>query len=368
MAFFRNGSEISMPLLIPSNSPLNAKEVADSVAQVLSDLPVDERYVGMAIFCEAENKVYRFTKHDDGTGTLTSGVEDSDFRVDTMSVNTDTLIEVVGTLATPTATDLGKYVLLSTDNVIYKCMLDVDGVTYRWVDIIKKGIEIVDNYSLLPTVTEDTICYVVNDYIDTTVIPNITHKKGFYLWHNDGVNPPIWTLISSNNNEIPEWETGHDYIVGDEVLYNNIKYQCITLHTSNDFDLEIDNWIFVLDKYYNLKESQYSYLVANGVINNTNKNLYIVSDDNAENVDIYKQIEEDYVETITINGINENITCEKTIETIGSEIREILIAKEQSSDGSIQVGDIVSIKKTINGITVFEYNILDDNTIVDPFA
>ena len=32
--------------------------------------------------------------------------------------------------------------------------------------VTKKGIEIVDNHSLLPTVTEDTICYCIEDYID----------------------------------------------------------------------------------------------------------------------------------------------------------------------------------------------------------
>ena len=39
-----------------------------------------------------------------------------------------------------------------------------------------------------------------------------------------------------------------------------------------------------------------------------------------------------------------------------------------SSDGSINVGDVVSIKKTINSVIIFEYNIIDDNTIHDPFA
>ena len=368
MAFFRNGSEISMPLLIPSNSPLNAKEVADSVAQVLTDLPVDERYVGMAIFCEAENKVYRFTKHDDGNGGLTSGVEDSDFRPDTMSVNTDTLIEVVGTLATPTATDLGKYVLLSTDNVIYKCMLDIDGVTYKWVNVTKKGIEIIENYSLLPTVTDDTICYVVNDYTDTAVTPNVTYKKGFYLWHNDGINTPKWTLISSSNNEIPEWKSGYDYIVGDLVRESGNIYKCIKDHTSGVFANELDNWINKVNTY-SLTKAQYDSMVALGLINNSTKDLYIITDDNSNtSIDTNKQVEENYVETVTINNIDENILCEKKVETIGSEVKEILIAKAPSSDGSINVGDVVSIKKTINSVIIFEYNILDDNTIHDPFA
>ena len=147
------------------------------------------------------------------------------------------------------------------------------------------GVEIVNNYSLLPTVTEDTICYCIEDYIDTIVTPNVTHEKGFYLYHNNGVSPAEWKLIGGQAK-----------------------------------------------------------------------------------VELKKEIDNNYIEAVTINGTNENILCEKKIETIGSEVREILIAKAPSSDGSINVGDVVSIKKTINSVIIFEYNILDDNTIHDPFA
>lgn len=84
MAKFLNGSAIAMPLKNMANLPLDAKTVADSVTQALdtSILPKTARYVGLMIFCEAENAYYSFTKHDDGTGTgtLTSGIEDSDFQ------------------------------------------------------------------------------------------------------------------------------------------------------------------------------------------------------------------------------------------------------------------------------------------------
>lgn len=84
MASFMNGSAVSMPLKNMANLPLDAKTVADSVTQALdtSILPKTARYVGLMIFCEAENAYYSFTKHDDGTGTgtLTSGIEDSDFQ------------------------------------------------------------------------------------------------------------------------------------------------------------------------------------------------------------------------------------------------------------------------------------------------
>lgn len=84
MAYLMNGNKVSMPLANFANLPLDAKTVADSVTQALDTtiLPKTARYVGLMIFCEAENAYYSFTKHDDGTGTgtLTSGIEDSDFQ------------------------------------------------------------------------------------------------------------------------------------------------------------------------------------------------------------------------------------------------------------------------------------------------
>lgn len=84
MASYMNGSSVSMPLKNMANLPLDAKTVADSVSQALDTtiLPMTARYVGLMIFCEAENNYYVFSKHDDGTGTgtLTSGILNSDFQ------------------------------------------------------------------------------------------------------------------------------------------------------------------------------------------------------------------------------------------------------------------------------------------------
>ena len=84
MAYLRNGNKVSMPLANFANLPLDAKTVADSVSQALDTtiLPMTARYVGLMIFCEAENNYYVFSKHDDGTGTgtLTSGILNSDFQ------------------------------------------------------------------------------------------------------------------------------------------------------------------------------------------------------------------------------------------------------------------------------------------------
>ena len=91
-----------------------------------------------------------------------------------------------------------KYSLLPTtgkDKYIYVCKendVDNEKGIYIWnvadgkyecVSGSGKGINIVDNYSKLSTtLTEYEINYCLNDYIDTTSVPNVIHDKGFYLY------------------------------------------------------------------------------------------------------------------------------------------------------------------------------------------
>ena len=77
-----------------------------------------------------------------------------------------------------------------------------------------------------------------------------------------------------------------------------------------------------------------------------------------------------YNESIEISeGSPENINCSKIIQKNGSEVVTIVVANQDSSDPSkIKAGDTISIVKQINEVVIYEYNILDDNTIHDPFA
>ena len=66
----------------------------------------------------------------------------------------------------------------------------------KWEEISGSGIEIVDDYTKLSTtLTDYTICYVLNDYTDTTVTPNEEYSKGFYLY--DKVSK-TWGPISAS--------------------------------------------------------------------------------------------------------------------------------------------------------------------------
>lgn len=79
MASFRTGSEIAAPLNLTAPFPVDARDSADTVEQVLTEYPASCRYLGMRIWIESENKLYVFSKHTVG-GVESTGLEDSDFQ------------------------------------------------------------------------------------------------------------------------------------------------------------------------------------------------------------------------------------------------------------------------------------------------
>ena len=372
---FGLGSQVALPLLNKSGSPLNGFEVAQNVAEVLAYDPVI-RYEGMSVYCIDEQCLYRFKKTQLADGTWTDGLQDTDFQPEEGKANVN---------------------LVTND------------------------------YSTLPTVTKDTIIYCKNDYIDTNVTPNINYKKGFYLYD---VNISAWELIDINTKDkYPLWETGVEYSEEDLVTYNGTKYRCVIGHTSGaTFEENKDNWIYVLEEYYVLTQVQYDNLVTNGVITDDTKHLYIVIDaKDKENVEViyedYSQFptdltkevivyaKNDYIDTttsieypkgfylwnnatqvwerlsvagdleteeeidnsgveiVTINGVDESLPVSVITQKVGEEITIITRATADSSDGStILSGDVVNIKKIIGGVELLQYSYDDDTEIIDPFA
>ena len=89
-------------------------------------------------------------------------------------------------------------------------------------------------------------------------------------------------LLGSNTEGkgIDFWQPNTDYKVGDIVLKDNIKRQCIVEHTSADFDVEKDNWIYVFEQYYHVTQEQYNKMVSDGLITVGAKDLYIIDGNN----------------------------------------------------------------------------------------
>lgn len=80
MASFQIGSEIAAPLSLTAPFPMDARNVANSVEQVLTEYPSSCRYLGLKIWIENENKLYVFSKHTLSDGTESTGLTDDDFQ------------------------------------------------------------------------------------------------------------------------------------------------------------------------------------------------------------------------------------------------------------------------------------------------
>ena len=376
---FGLGSQVALPLINKSGNPLNGFEVAQNVATVLAYDPTI-RYEGMSVYCIDEQCLYRFKKTQLADGTWTDGLQDADFQPEQSGSNLS---------------------LVTND------------------------------YSTLPIVTTDTLIYCKNDYIDTSVTPNVTYNKGFYLWDNSVTPTPSWKLISANaKDKYPLWETGVDYSEEDLVTYNKIKYRCIVSHTSGvTFEENKDNWIYVLEEYYVLTQVQYDNLVTNGVITDDTKHLYIVIDaKDKETVEIIyedyskfpanltKEVivyaKNDYVDNTTLDEYSKgfylysldtqtwdlicsgevetsqetegsitteitstndtlySINGEKTTQNVGVETIEVIKSLEDMTldDGTeIHVGDVIEIHKFIDGILIYEYSIVEED-FYNPFG
>ena len=147
--------------------------------------------------------------------------------------------------------------------------------------------------------------YVVYDYKIYKCLVGHTSSTNF----NDDLILGNWELYVGGSNEIiPNWETDHDYIVGDRVKHNNYVYECIIEHHSDlvEFDNDKDNWIIELDKYFSLSQNQYDQMVTDGLIDDTNKHLYIIEDSEEES----KLPEDEEPYTITAdNGTTRLFAC-----------------------------------------------------------
>ena len=124
---------------------------------------------------------------------------------------------------------------------------------------------------------------------------------------------------SATSTSYPNWTDGVDYKVRDIVLKDNIKRQCITEHTSADFETEKDNWIYVFDQYYYISQAQYNQMITNGIITDETKDLYIIDgntngndNENAgiEIYDDYSQFPMDFEFDCVVYAKNEYITNE----------------------------------------------------------
>ena len=129
MANFGVGNSVPFSLVQSAGFSLDALATANTISEVLSaDKGI--RYLGMMVFIEDENTYYYFSKHQKTDGSISTGLEDSDFQPFSGSPS--------------------------------------------------DSIDIVDDYSKLVVKTKDSLAYSKNDYIDT--VTNTVYVSGLYLY------------------------------------------------------------------------------------------------------------------------------------------------------------------------------------------
>lgn len=264
-----------------------------------------------------------------------------------MAINIATSFKVGGTLSIDDRFVLTKAEMKAmSDNLIpevYFCLCSEDGNLYLY----NKNNDVDENLGkyrlfsgesstiqkeVLPTASVDELNNIYQ-YIGTTTSDYINGyfykcvldtDNGIYKWENIEVQ-------KSSGIEFNNWEAGKDYILGDYVVYNNNLYKANVNSNSSTFE-----------------ESNFDLVIGN-------------------EVQTTKQTDDNYTYAITLgDDTTQDLLCDKITQINGEETVEIVIAKEDSSDGSVSNGDIISITKTIKGKEVYSYKY--DEEIVDPFA
>ena len=229
---------------------------------------------------------------------------------------------------------------------------DVRAVTKTPVSVYAVGSEIIYIDEVL-TPKFDNVLGISE--VDLTAIKNDTTEnrqnnyKSNILFVVDDTNLVFYdrdldtfTDCTSNNTSTPNWIPNHDYVIDNYVKYNNQIYKCVKDHTSStNFEDDDANWISVLTEYYVLTKTQHDQLVADGIITDETKNLYIVidGDDDTQNgsyieiVDTLPTPSADILDCVYFDKTNNHIY--RCIEDVDNPDTYIMKDINIASDGTL---------------------------------
>ena len=92
MATFMKGAQLSSGFILKSPRPIDTRDAANTIEEVLTQYPASCRYLGMKVFVETENKYYVFSKHQLPDGTMSTGLTDDDFRPFESQIDVDNVL------------------------------------------------------------------------------------------------------------------------------------------------------------------------------------------------------------------------------------------------------------------------------------
>lgn len=273
MASFQIGSEIAAPLSLTAPFPVDARNVANSVEQVLTEYPSSCRYLGLKIWIENENKLYVFSKHILSDGTESTGLTDDDFQPfesGGKSVVVDPVLSLTSTNAIQNKVvsaqfklkqdklvlgeNLDKEIEEDSDNpisssAVYKAVRGLKG------ELLYRGYY--KNYASLSEITG----VVPNDFVTVENDETKDGKKTKYIYgslddgtlgwifdgylgstevqiNDDGIsNSEVWSSKKTNEEIMKQhqpYQAGIPLVAGEMYIESNALYRCLVDVSSDE--------------------------------------------------------------------------------------------------------------------------------------
>lgn len=273
MASFQIGSEIAAPLSLTAPFPVDARNVANSVEQVLTEYPSSCRYLGLKIWIENENKLYVFSKHTLSDGTESTGLTDDDFQPfesGGKSVVVDPVLSLTSTNAIQNKVvsaqfelkqdklvlgeNLDEEIAEDSDNpisssAVYKAVRGLKG------ELLYRGYY--QNYAALSEITG----VVPNDFVTVESDETKDGKKTKYIYgslddgtlgwifdgylgetdvqiNDDGIsNSEVWSSKKTNEEIMKQhqpYQAGIPLVAGEMYIESNALYRCLVDVSSDE--------------------------------------------------------------------------------------------------------------------------------------
>lgn len=212
MANFLQGSEIAQGLAFKAPFPVDTREVATSVEQVLTEYPVSCRYLGMKIWIEDENKFYVFSKHT-VDGVESSGLEDSDFQpfetsnsIEVDSVLSDISVNPVQNKIIKANLDLKQPKLVVDENLDSLPAQDSEnpitsGAVYHALDGMRGQLNYKGFYATIDEMNAVTDA-IMNDWCTVANDTDHNNQKSKYIY--DGIQWVYNGQVSESNVSIDD--------------------------------------------------------------------------------------------------------------------------------------------------------------------
>lgn len=229
--------------------------------------------------------------------------------------------------------------------------------------------------------TDKTITGAINELVKdshthnnkTNVLDKLSvNNKGTLLFDGNEIKGGFSSLKAGKDIEIKndtvsstiyleDWKIGTDYEVGDKVKYDYKDYKCISSHTSTDI-FDESKWELIKNSelhVYFITQAEYDVLVKNGVITDSTRDLYVISD-NSGGSEIPTT-----VQWGNITGVLDNQTdLKNALDNIKNNMPTIDVNKKYVDDELAKKASLIHTHTVVNGHSV-ESDVPSDAVFTD---